>query len=361
MRRLTVIVKPTVLCNCSCKYCITPLHIPHSRMSLDTIERICQLLSKSSVYNDFCFIWHGGEPMLMGIDFYKGVIDIQNKILKHSYFTNTFQSNCTLINEDWLQFLKEHKIRVSTSLDGDRDLHNINRLKNDEGTFDETIEAIKRLQEEGLFGGVVTVLSKTNINYIDKMISFFATNNINARLNPILPCERTEKQQDLTISPMEYASCIIRCFDNWIDSKYPNGENINIAPLAEIIYNMTHDEKPRLCSFSGACGKNFIAFNPKGDIYNCGRFCDIDEFKIGNIQTIESIDDTIRKKDDLIRWKIDTVNDECSSCDWFKICNRGCPNTSYMFYGEIKEKDPYCSAYKRIFSHIYNRLKIELC
>lgn len=355
MKRLTIIIKPTVLCNCSCRYCITPKEIPHSRMSLEVINVLCKSLSNSATYDSFCFIWHGGEPMLMGIDFYERVIQAQQNWLNNKSFINTFQSNCTLIDDNWISFLKKYKIRVSTSLDGDKELHDINRLKNGKGTFQETIKNIFRLREERLLAGVVTVLSKTNITYIDRIITYFSTNNISTRLNPILPCDRVGEQDDLSIHPMDYAACLIKCFDNWVDSKYSNGEKIMIAPLSDIIYNMTHEGNPRLCNFSGTCSDNFIAINPDGDIYNCGRFCDIDDFKIGNVMNIDNIDNIFDKKRELIQWETGADND-CIDCEWFKICNRGCPNTSYLFYGKIKDKDPYCEAYKQIFTHIYNRL-----
>lgn len=361
MNHLTIIIKPTVLCNCQCKYCITPKEIPHSRMPLEIVEKLCKSLSASKIYDSSCFIWHGGEPLLMGIDFYESVIKIQTKFFDKRSFINTFQSNCTLINDEWINFFKKYRIRVSTSLDGDQGLHDINRLKNGKGTFVETINNVLKLKQERLLAGVVTVLSKTNIQHIDKIISYFASQNISTRLNPILPCERVDEQEDLSITPNDYAECLINCFDNWIDGKYENGDKIAIAPLTEIIYNMTHPDTPRLCSFSGKCGENFLAINPDGDIYNCGRFCDIDNFKIDNIKNIDVIDDIIGVKKSLIRWKNENEDGgNCKDCEWFSICNKGCPNTSYLYYGEIKDKDPYCSAYKKIFAHIYTRLQKEI-
>ena len=364
MSRLILILKPTVLCNCSCKYCITPTDIPRNRMKIGVIERLCEKLSRSKIYDSFTFIWHGGEPLLMGIDFYKQVLEIQKKYLRQGTYVNTYQSNCTLIDDDWMEFFIENKIKVSTSLDGDKELHDANRIRNGKGTFDETLLRIKRLQEARLLAGVVTVLSKTNINYADRFLKFFAANNIPTRLNPILPSERVlSSEEDMSISAIEYASCLIECFDKWMEGRYndASGKPLPIAPLTEIVYNFYHSDRPRLCNFSGTCGNGFLAINPQGDLYNCGRFCDIEEFKIANIRdNFECIDDIFDLKNQKIKWNLSQEKDDkCSKCEWFKVCNRGCPNSSFLFNGKIGSHDPYCEGYKKIFAHIYNHLKMN--
>ena len=260
-----------------------------------------------------------------------------------------------------MSFLKRYRIRISTSLDGDKELHDANRIKNSKGTFDETIERIKWLQQEKLLAGVVTVLSKNNINHVDRFLKFFSENNISTRLNPILPSERVVcMEEDLSITPEQYAECLIHCYDQWTNGEFKyNDRNIGIAPLNEIIYNMFNEKRPRLCNFSGNCADSFLSINPIGDLYNCGRFCDIEEFKIANVRDdFESIDDIFEKKRLLIKW--DSESGDCNKCEWKSICNRGCPNTSYLIDGAIKKKDPYCSAYKQLFNYIYNHLKTSL-
>ena len=361
MKRLTLILKPTVLCNCACRYCITPTDIPKSRMGIDLFERFCNKLSESTIYDQFVFIWHGGEPLLMGIPFYEQVIEIQKRLFRGKIFINTFQSNCTLINDEWMAFFKKYRIRVSTSLDGDKELHDINRIKNGKGTFEETLERIKWLQNEHLLAGVVTVLSRTNLEHVDRILKYFSENNICTRLNPILPSERVvESDVDMSITPEQYADCLINCYDKWVAGEYKyNGRNIGIAPLTEVIYNFFNEKRPRLCNFSGDCSSSFLAINPEGDLYNCGRFCDIDEFKIANVDDeFENIDSIFERKRDLIKWGKDSS--ECESCEWLKVCNRGCPNTSYLTYGEILDKDPYCVAYKKLFRHIYEHLSVSI-
>lgn len=364
MSRLILIIKPTVLCNCSCKYCITPIDIPRNKIQISIIEQLCKKLFHSKKFNSFTFIWHGGEPLLMGIDFYKQVLGIQKKYLRQGTYVNTYQSNCTLIDDDWMEFFIENRIRVSTSLDGDKELHDANRIKNGKGTFDEILVRIKRLQEARLLAGVVTVLSKTNIQDTDRFLQFFAANNIPTRLNPILPSERVvSSEENMSITAIEYADCLIECFDRWMEGRYNNllGKPLPIAPLTEIVYNFYHTERPRLCNFSGTCGNDFIAINPLGDLYNCGRFCDIDEFKIANIgDDFECIDDIFDLKNQLVQWNLSSeVENECSKCNWFKVCNRGCPNSSYLFHGKMENHDPYCEGYKKIFTHIYNYLNLN--
>lgn len=365
MKCLTLIIKPTLLCNCACKYCITPQIIPRNKMSPHDIEVLCQKISNSAVYDSFTFIWHGGEPLLMGIDFYKEVFKIQKRILNKCKYQNTFQTNCTLINDDWMKFFIDNHLMISASLDGDKESHDANRIKKGKGTFDEVFKKILDLQSTRLLAGVVTVLSKTNIKNIKKILEFFSANNISTRLNPILPTERVlSNEEELGISAIEYADCLTTCFDEWMQGKYndSNGKPLHIAPLTDIIHNILNPSRPHLCTFSGTCYNNFLGLNPLGDLYNCGRFCDIEEFKIANINdSFKNIDDIFETKKSLTKWHpAQSKDDRCLNCEWFPICNRGCPNSSYIFCGKVKNHDPYCDGYKKLFAHIYKYLKDEL-
>lgn len=357
-KKITIILKPTLLCNSQCKYCITPHDVPISKMTIDIFETLCKKVAESQIYDSLYFLWHGGEPLLMGREFYDGCFEIQKRYLSRKQYINTFQSNCTLVDEKWIQWLKENKLKISTSLDGDRKLHNINRVKNGIGTFDQVFSAVKKLKKENLLTGVVTVLSKTNIDYIDEILDFFSENDIKPRLNPIFPSETSKSNPyDLSITPEEYARVLNRAFDNWLDLKY--SENFVIPPLTEIIHNFFACNDIHLCNFTGNCSDSFIAINPEGDLYNCGRFSDIPKFKIGNISDDICFDYIFDKKKELIMWETDKT-DKCINCQWFRFCNRGCPYTSYLQNGRILNNDMFCKAYQLIFNHIYTRLQVEL-
>ncbi|MGP1569070.1 MAG: radical SAM protein [Peptoanaerobacter stomatis] len=358
MKKITIILKPTLLCNSQCKYCITPHNSPSTKMSISVFDILCKKIAASEIYDNFYFLWHGGEPLLMGREFFNRCFEIQKKYLCKKKYTNTIQSNCTLIDEDWIHWLKEHKIRISTSLDGTKHLHDINRIKAGNGTFDEVFSAVKELKEQKLLNGVVTVLSKTNIAYIDEILNFFSQNGIKPRLNPIFPSETSKNNPyDLSITPVEYAKVLNSAFDNWLKSKY--SEDFIIPPLNEIIHNFFANNEIHLCNFTGKCSDSFIAINPNGDLYNCGRFCDVLNYKIGNISDDIHFDLIFEKKRNLIKWETDE-NDKCTECKWFNVCNRGCPYTSYLENGKILNNDMFCEAYKIIFSHIYKRLKDEI-
>ena len=320
-------------------------------MTLDTFEELCKKISLSKLHDSIYFIWHGGEPLLLGRYFYDECFRIEEKYFKRENIVNTFQSNCTLIDGEWISWLKEKNIKVSTSLDGDKERHDINRIKEGKGSFDDTFTKIKALKEHNLLNGVVTVVSRTNLNHLDYILKFFSENGIITRLNPIMPSPNA--LDELSITPEEYANALIKCFDNWFDSKY--GEKYIIAPLNEIIHSFFSSDKPQLCNFSGDCSNNFIAMNPVGDLFNCGRFSDIEKYKIANIKDNISWDSVFEKKGDMICWDESVLND-CNDCRWYQICNKGCPNTSFLFHGKIRDKDPYCIAYKMIFEHLYNKV-----
>jgi len=357
MKKIVAIVQPTTSCNLNCKYCYIDENNSRKFMDKKTLENIIKkfaILKKNYDVNTH-FLWHGGEPLLPGMDFYRDVISLQNKYYAQlKGVSNSIQTNLTLLNEKFLNFLVQNKIDVGFSLDGPKEINDSARVfKNGKGTFDKIMENVALMKEKNLKLRAIAVLNKKSINKLVELYSFFKTNEISFKVHPLVYAGRfKQNEEELEISQEDYGDALIKLFDVWFNDKE---YKINIEPLYQYLGNLITG-KPRECSTLFSCQERFISIDPEGNVYPCGRFSSISEFCYGNInqEPIEKIlSSPIRRK--LLERNSDSIKD-CQICKYKKICNGGCMNNAYNA-GNIFGKDDYCSAYKKIFEYLSSTLK----
>ncbi len=205
---------------------------------------------------------------------------------------------------------------------------------------------------------MIIVLSKENISSIDSIFDFLKENNIGTKINPLISSGNGRKNYNaLGISPRKYSDAMIHLFDRYFEEEdFKN----KLEPFDVIMGNVSTDYAYGCCTFSESCQESFVSIGPKGDVYPCGRFDGIKELKLGNV--IEDYLGDILRSDLRIslRTKRAEQIESCKSCDYTSICNAGCLSNAYMRDGNVLDKDYYCSGYKRIFSHIKERVKKEL-
>jgi uncharacterized protein len=192
-RSITAIVKPTHECNLACKYCYVEDQAEKGRMDQQTLERMTQQLVTLPGIESVNIIWHGGEPLLMGLEFYKEAISIQNALKGQVNIQNSMQSNSTLINEKILDYFEKVGMRIGTSLDGPEEIHNLTRVYPDgRGSFKEVWEGIQLTGERsrrkrcyqkergGYIGGLgaITILTRKNIDQLEEVYDFFKSNKL---------------------------------------------------------------------------------------------------------------------------------------------------------------------------------------
>jgi uncharacterized protein len=360
----TIIAKVTHECNLQCKYCYVSDDAETGRMDDETLQALLHKAAKLNTEGKTSFIWHGGEPLLMGIDFYKKIVEIQKTIPNH-VFHNSIQSNGTLLNKTYLDFFEEYKFRIGLSIDGIKITHDKNRLcKSGKSSFEDALAWIDELKKRKIGGGAICVLNKNTAPHIAEIYKFSKEKQINFKFNPQLPAGQALKNDDLGLTPEELAKTYIELFDMWF---FDNAEYIpRIEPFEGIIKgigeskNKKHREIiPFGCCFRNNCAYSFLAVVPNGNIYPCGRFVGDTNLLYGNVNVGE-LQETLQNP---IRQKFIERNKgltECTKCEYNKICNSGCPDHSYLFYGDIMHKDPYCYTYKKLFKHIENILINEL-
>lgn len=358
MVRSIVVVKPTNDCNLRCKYCYTQENAPKEIMSQDTLKntltKFLRYYKKNGV--DIHFLWHGGEPLFVGLDFYKFARKIQKEESNGVKIINSIQSNGTLFNECILDWMVQEQFRMGLSIDGPPNLHNLNRIySNGEGSFDRILKTLKLMRERKVPLRAIMVLTKSHLDKLPEIYKFFKSEGINFKVHAPVDAGRMLGCTDTHVSFEEYGRSLTDLFDIWFN----DGDfKIKIEPLYQIIGDLL-TKKPRECSFLSSCQERFISVAPDGKVYPCGRFDGINELVYGNINenSIEEILDS-RIRQGLLSRSPEKIED-CVICEWKKICNAGCMNNSYNS-GDIFNKDPFCSAYKMVFDHISKNVNSEL-
>lgn len=352
---MVIIVKPTHLCNLRCQYCfIGDKRQENNIISLVLAKSLVRKVKnylKASKRKNIKFIWHGGEPLLWGVENFEQILKFCSNALKDYKVRHSLQTNLTLIDQNFVDLFKLYDVSVGFSLDGDCQLNDITRVGVDgKGTFKLIEKKIELCRKNNLKIAAIVVLTQANKNHIKRIYEYFVANNLNFKLNPVFNFGSAEGcYNEIGITVDDYANAMNELFDLWIDD--PNTK-IEISNLKEIASNII-TRKPSLCTFKKNCQFHFISIAPNGDVYPCGRFHAEPKYVIGNISkaSITQLLQT-KKNTDLQNRHTFIENSECSACKYLDICHGGCVHDAITYNANPLSKTGLCSAYKKIFSHI---------
>ena len=258
----------------------------------------------------------------------------------------------------WIDLFLQYNVRVGFSLDGTADIHNKQRVGvHGEPTFERIINNYRLCKQRGMRIGCIVVGSKKHIGHIPELYHFMRDEGISFKFNPLFCSGEAQYNIDnYGITPDEYAQMAIELFDLWYNDQ--QGE-ITESNFVEIASNIAIG-KPSGCMFSANCQDNFVAIAPTGDVMPCGRFCDNDllQYSYGNLhnESLAEILPRIKQTETYKRAEY-IVQSGCRKCKWFNICHGGCLHDGFLVSGDFKHKTFLCSAYKKIFAHIENRIR----
>lgn len=360
---LTVIIKPTNACNLACKYCYVDSCAGKGMMSKETLHNAMTQAAKVANGRKIHFIWHGGEPLLAGMAFFERVGAISKGLRDQGYLiTNGIQTNGTLVNDELLDFIeKQQDFELGFSLDGPKSINDQTRVYKDGlGAFDAIFASIKKTRERAkqknapfLGGGVIVVVSQTNLSRLSDIYQFFRSEKIGIRLNPVIISGRAGTE--LSISPLDYATAMNELFDIWIEDP----ASIDVDPFSTMMGNLL-TSSPLGCQHTESCAGNFVAIGPQGDVYPCGRFDGVPEYRLGNVNSPGGLKEALTSGCHQ-RLKLRSVSNisGCKECEFAAICNGGCLHNATTV-GDPMGRDPFCVSYKLMYSHIKNFLVREL-
>jgi len=359
MRPFTLLIKPSGSdCNINCKYCFYKHRAPEvgrgkQRMS----DNVLVKLVKDYMQLRFPlagFAWQGGEPTLMGLDFYKKAVELQKKYGSPGQEVgNSLQTNAILLNDEWCRFLHDSKFLLGISIDGPREFHDYYRLDHSgAGTFDKVMRGIQTCKKYKVEFSALILLSNKNVEHPDELFDFLIENEMTYL--QFIPCVEldpaTGEIADFSITPQQYGEFLCRIFDRWYDY---GTEKLNIRDFDSIVtfYVMG---KHTICTYSKQCA-GFLVVEHTGDAFCCEFFVE-PKWRLGSIleTPIEKLTANSRKR--AFARNKQKLSNKCLVCKYLDICRGGCMKDRVRLNDDHPSRQSYfCEGYKRFFDYTLPR------
>lgn len=357
-REFQVFVKPVgARCNMSCTYCyyLDKKNLsgskPVGRMPGDILEEYIKQHMAATSGNIIQFSWHGGEPLLAGLDYFRKIRELQKRYLPEGkHLLNGIQTNGLPINDEWCRFFADNHFLIGLSMDGPSFLHDIHRRKVNGGTtLSKVKEAYLLLGEYNIRTEILCAVNADNVMYPVQVYEFFRA--LGAGYITFIPVVEREDDGSLaeyTVHPEDYGAFLCTVFDLW--KKHDIGR-IRIRIFEEALRTAFRQDHT-LCIFKKTCG-GVPVLEINGDLYSCDHFVD-KEHLLGNI-TEESLSEMLnsRKQLEFGERKFTTLPAYCLDCEVRDMCNGGCPKNRFeKTPGGQSSLNYLCPGYRMIFNHI---------
>jgi len=396
-----LLTKPTgATCNLDCSYCFflsKEMLYPGSRfrMADDLLEAYIRQLIQGHQLPAVTVAWQGGEPTLMGLDFFRRSIDYVEKYRRPGMRVEyTIQTNGTLLDDAWAAFFKQHNFLVGISIDGPRAMHDAYRVdKGHQPTFDRVMHGLRLLQQHGVEYNTLTTLHHANADH-PVAVYRFLRDECGSRFHQFIPIiERVGESDaeragtplrsaqsaplqvsapwstwrdrplytqhgdfvtDRSITAEQYGNFLIGVFEEWVrrDVGAVYVQMFDVA-LANWV-----GEPSGLCVHSKTCGLA-LALEHNGDLFSCDHFVE-PAYRLGNILETEMIDLVASPQQQQFgQDKFDTLPRFCRECDVRFACHGGCPKDRFIATPDGEAGLNYlCAGYKRFFHHIDQPMRI---
>jgi uncharacterized protein len=357
-RDFQVFVKPIgPLCNLDCSYCY---YLPKEalypddtnfKMPTEVLEKYIKQHIDASPEPVIRFSWHGGEPTLLGLDYFRKIVALQHKYKPpNKNVFNGIQTNGTLLNDEWCRFFAREGFGVGLSLDGPKEIHDQYRVTKDQkSSYEQVMRGYRLLQKHQVNPEILCVVNAYNVQFPLEVYRFFK--QINARYITFLPL--VEKRSDtergvseISVSAEDWGMFLCTIFDDWVISDIGQVKVQIFEEASRTAFNQDHS----LCIFRPTCGD--IPVIEHGDFYSCDHYVD-SENRLGNIKEtplVELLESPAQHK--FGRAKVETLPRYCKECNVRGMCNGECPKNRFIstLDGEIG-LNYLCNGYKRFFTH----------
>jgi uncharacterized protein len=358
-RDFQVFVKPAgALCNLACRYCYyrekdDTVPGAHSfRMPEDILEATIVRHIEAADGPVVGFSWHGGEPTMLGVDYFRTIVSLQRKHLPPGRrAVNAIQTNGTLLDDRWCRFLRENGFVVGLSVDGPEEFHDRHRRTvAGEPTFRRTMRGYELLKRYGIPSDILCVVHADNVGYPLDIYGFFR--EIGARHVSFLPLvvrpeEGMKRGAGLTVPADAWGEFLCAVFDEWIQNDIGRIEVQIFEEAARTAFGREHS----LCVFRPTCG-DIPVIERNGDVYSCDHYVD-PEHRLGNIRETalaDLLESPAQRK--FGQAKLDSLPRVCLSCEVRTMCNGGCPkDRSARSPDGVEGLNLLCAGYRRFFRH----------
>jgi uncharacterized protein len=364
----TVIAKPTKACNADCSYCSSPPDDANAwkiQDFKDIFDRVSPKLAEGAHW-----IWHGGEPMLLGPEFYREAYAYAKSKMPNLKFS--MQTNILLYkSKRWLDVFRDlFEGRISTSFDPEAKLRTIH---GDAEKYEKTFRRkLSEVLDDGFEPLVISVFNSENAHRMMEMYNWASTSRnrtFHIRFNYQYPAGRASSLDDI-ISPEEYAKNLLEIYNKWIVDYPP----FDVIPLSQMLYKVIGREGDQ-CPWTSSCGGTFLSIEPNGDLYNCGDFADLgdERYRYGNVRDLsingskketivgfyrkskpENFADDVMTSPAMIKMMSRRVHmpSDCFTCRHYKECQGGCMRDAELYGRGLGGKFYYCASWKAVFDRI---------
>ena len=361
------------VCNLNCTYCyylekekLYP-HYPHKwSMSEKLLETFIAQTIYSSLDPVVLFAWHGGEPVMRGMDFFRKVIQFQKKHGRGRVIENSLQTNGTTLTDEWCGFFSDHQFLIGLSVDGPEHCHNHYRVyRNGQGSFTQCMKGLALLIKHKVEFNTLSVVNDYNAKYPDEVYRFLK--NAGSRYMQFLPVvewidpaaktdelrilppdtKKNAEVTDFTVDPIDYGNFLIRIFDEWVRKDV--GDYFVIT-FDCVLANWMR-VPPSVCVAAETCG-NAGAMEYNGDVFACDHFV-FPEYKLGNINEkslLTLMNSPFQRQ--FGQNKRDTLPAFCRKCEFLDLCNGECPKNRIVNTPDGEPGLNYlCPGFKRFYKH----------
>jgi uncharacterized protein len=372
-----VLAKPIgPVCNIDCTYCFylekENLYPDKSReksnwtMQHNVLESYIKQKLEASDLQVESFAWQGGEPTLLGVDYFRKVVELQKKYANGKKVENAFQTNGILLDDEWCEFLNDNQFLVGLSIDGPREFHDKYRVdKGGKPTFDKVVRCIDFMKKHNVEFNTLTVVQNDNADHPLEIYRFLkeigsgfmqfipiveriAEPKDEIDLTLVLPDQENAIVSEWSVKPQQFGSFLTAIFDEWVR----NDVGKTFVQLFDISLQVWADQPAGLCLFTETCGRALV-IEHNGDLYSCDHYV-YPGYMLGNImgnplaamvESEQQVRFGLDKRDSLPRY--------CRECEVRFICNGECPKNRFLSTPDGDFGLNYlCAGYTAFFNHI---------
>ena len=369
---LYVMLKPAgAHCNLACKYCYylekNNLYQNSHRhlMSDEMLEQFTREYIEAQTMPQVLFTWHGGEPLMRSIDFYKKALALQKKYAHDKQIDNVIQTNGTLLTDEWCEFFAQNHWLVGISIDGPQEYHDHYRVTPaGKPSWEKVMQGIQLLKKHRVEWNAMAVVNAYNAEHPLEFYHFFRDNGCQyLQFTPIverltehedgrtlasLADDREIPLADASVTPQQWGNFLCTIFDDWV--RHDVGKTF--VEIFDCTLANWMGVLPGICAYSKECGHAGV-MEHNGDVYSCDHFV-FPEYKLGNIKDQSLIDMLYGEKQQAFsRLKHTSLPRQCKECDMEFACHGECPKNRF-------EKDKYgepglnylCQGYYQYYTHV---------
>lgn len=369
---LYVMLKPAgAHCNLACKYCYylekNNLYQNSHRhlMSDEMLEQFTREYIEAQTMPQVLFTWHGGEPLMRSIDFYKKALALQKKYAHGKQIDNVIQTNGTLLTDEWCEFFAKNHWLVGISIDGPQEYHDHYRVTPaGKPSWEKVMQGISLLKKHRVEWNAMAVVNAYNAEHPLEFYHFFRDNGCQyLQFTPIverltehedgrtlasLADDREIPLADASVTPQQWGNFLCTIFDDWV--RHDVGKTF--VEIFDCTLANWMGVLPGICAYSKECGHAGV-MEHNGDVYSCDHFV-FPEYKLGNIREQSLIDMLYGEKQQAFsRLKHTSLPRQCKECDMEFACHGECPKNRF-------EKDKYrepglnylCQGYYQYYTHV---------